>query len=155
MEHWSDSKLEQEAVVTEELILEKDLFDHFLGASDEQGPAQFSFGVESRSCVGGPPLSLPIRVITSAKGGNADSAASSTVAEMNPWELMPTGSLAESCPASSAASRYKVTNGLNRSAVPPMIANDMGSPRRPARTTEAGVPPVAIHTGIGSWTGRG
>ena len=36
-----------------------------------------------------------------------------------------------------------------------MIAIVSGRPSTPARTTDCGVPPTAIHTGIGSWTGRG
>ncbi len=36
-----------------------------------------------------------------------------------------------------------------------MIAIINGSPSAPARATEAGVPPTAIHTGSGFCTGRG
>jgi hypothetical protein len=42
-----------------------------------------------------------------------------------------------------------------RSGAPPMIASASGRPSAPARTTDAGVPPTAIHTGSGSCSGRG
>ncbi len=45
--------------------------------------------------------------------------------------------------------------GLNRSGAPPMMARAMGRPSVAARTTDLGVPPTAIHTGIGACRGLG
>ena len=51
------------------------------------------------------------------------------------------------------ARRCSSANGAKRAGWPPMIASAIGSPSAPARATDCGVPPTAIQTGSGSWTG--
>ena len=58
-------------------------------------------------------------------------------------------------PARRPASRYRSMRGRNRWGSPPMMATIRGSPSRPARTKESGVPPTPTQMGSGFCSGRG
>ena len=133
--------------------------------------------------IGGQPRSRPMRFIIWEYGPKNSSAARLALSAMYMCELMPTaGPLwpAVGCfgavvgfgepllrgrvgigvsrllvPARSSASRYKSTSGAKRAGAPPMMAIISGKPSIPARATDAGVPPTAIHMGSGCCSGRG
>src|SRR5688572_1230205 len=59
MLHWPNAELNQKSLVGEELILRKNLVDHFLRTPDENGAAPRALGLESRPCERRPPSLAP------------------------------------------------------------------------------------------------
>ena len=105
--------------------------------------------------IGGQPRSRPILSMVSLNDGNDCVQRRLLVVGDEAVGVDADGQLRAVVPGVVGGAMVEVDQRVERSGIPPMMASASGRPSSPARATDSGVPPTAIHTGSGFWTGRG